>query len=72
MLPLLTSKKVKDENAFKHLNSVMWYSKLPLIININLFKQININHMFLKIQMILMMKMSISNNGISRLKKTCK
>ena len=36
--------------------------------NINLFKQqLNINQMFDKIQMILMMKMSISNNRISRL-----
>ena len=24
--PLLSSKKVKDKNAFKHLNSVIWYS----------------------------------------------
>ena len=35
----------------------------------NLFKQININQMFDKIQMILMMKTSIPNNRISRLNK---
>ena len=35
----------------------------------NLFKQVNMNQMFEKIQMILMMKMSISNNRISRLNK---
>ena len=40
----------------------------PLTINKNLFKQININQMFDKIQMILMMKSSISNNRILRLK----
>ena len=40
-----------------------------LTININLFKQLNINQIFDKIQMILMMKTSISNNRISRLKK---
>ena len=34
-------------------------------ININLFKQINIDQMFEKIQMILMMKTSMSNNRIS-------
>ena len=34
----------------------------PLTININFFKQININQIFDKIQMILMMKASISNN----------
>ena len=38
----------------------------PLTININLFKQININQMFDKIQIILMMKTSILNNRISR------
>ena len=38
-----------------------------LTININLFKQLNINQMFDKIQMILMMKTSISSKGISRL-----
>ena len=38
--------------------------------NINLFTQININQMFDKIQMILMMKTSISNNRISRLNDT--
>ena len=42
----------------------------PLTININLFKQININQTFDKIQMILIMKTSISNNRISWLKKT--
>ena len=39
----------------------------PLTINISLFKQGNINQMFDKIQMILMMKMSISNSHISQL-----
>ena len=39
----------------------------PLTINTNLFKQININQMFDKIQIILMMKMSISNKRIWRL-----
>ena len=39
----------------------------PLTININLFKQLNINQMFDKIQMILMIKTSISNNRILRL-----
>ena len=38
----------------------------PLTIDINLFKQININQMFDKIQIILMMKTSILNNRISR------
>ena len=52
MPPLLTSKKVKDSH--------------PLTININLFNQININQMFDKIQMILMIKKSISNNCICR------
>ena len=41
----------------------------PLTINTNLFKQLNINQMFDKIQMILMMKTSISNNRMSRLNK---
>ena len=41
----------------------------PLTININLFKQINLNQMFEKTQMFLMMKTSISNNFISRLNK---
>ena len=41
-----------------------------LTININPFKQINMNQMFDKVQMILMMKMSISNNRISRLNYT--
>ena len=46
---------------------------MPLLtINVNLFKQRNINQMFDKIQMILMMKTSISNNRISRLKKKYK
>ena len=62
-LLLLTSKKVKDKNSFKHLKVT------NLTININLFKQININQMFDKIRMILMMITSISNNCISRLKK---
>ena len=39
-------------------------------LNINLFKQININQMFDKIQVMLMMKMSISNNRISWLKNS--
>ena len=54
MPPLLTSK-----------NDIKSH---PLTININLFEQPNINQMFDKIQMILMMKMSISNNHILRLK----
>ena len=58
---IITSSIVKNTTAFKHLNSD------PLTININLFKQLNINQMFDKIQMILMMKTSISNNRISRL-----
>ena len=46
---------------------------MPLLtINVNLFKQRDINQMFDKIQMILMMKTSISNNRISRLKKKYK
>ena len=40
----------------------------PLTININLSKQLN-NQMFDKIQMILMIKASISNNCISPLSK---
>ena len=35
--------------------------------NVNLFKQLNIDQMFYKIQMILMMKTSISNNRILQL-----
>ena len=62
-LLLLTSKKVKDKNSLKHLKVT------NLTININLFKQININQMFDKISMILMMITNISNNCISRLKK---
>ena len=42
---------------------------IPLTIIINLLKQININQMLDKIQMVLMMKTSISNNRISRLNK---
>ena len=40
--------------------------------NINIFKQLNINQMFDKIQMILMMKTSISNNRMSLLNKVAK
>ena len=46
--------------------------KAEVTSNVNLFKQKNINQMFDKIQMILMMKKSISNNRISRLKNTLK
>ena len=44
----------------------------PLTIDKNLFKQSNINQMFDKIKMILVMKTSILNNRISRLKNDCK
>ena len=50
MLPLSTSKNLNDIKSHHQLT-----------ININLFKQIN-NQIFDKIQMILMMKMSISDN----------
>ena len=57
MPPLLTSKKSYDIKSHS------------LTINVNLFKQLNVNQMFDKIQMILMMKTSISNNLLSGLNK---
>ena len=60
-------KKLKIETAFKNLTLSYDIKSNPLTINIYLFKQININQMFDKIQMILMMKTSISNNCISLL-----
>ena len=50
MPPLITSKNVKDKNAFKHLNSVISHDikSHPLTIDINLFKQLNINQILTK------------------------
>ena len=48
-----------------HPNSLVL--KVLKVINTKLFKQININQMFDKIEMILMMKMSILNNHMSLL-----
>ena len=61
MPSLLTSKKLNIKTAFKHLNCHMILKIIQQIIQ-----------MFDKIQMILMMKMSISNNRITRLNKDTK
>ena len=47
------------KTAFKYLNLSCDIKNHPLIINMNLFKQLNINQMFDKIQMILMMKLQV-------------
>ena len=63
-------KKVKRILKKLNVKAAVDHSCHPLTININLFKQININQMFDKIQMILMMNATVSNNRILRLNNT--
>ena len=66
MPSLLISKKLNVKTAFSTSSLSYDIKYHPLTININLFKQIKINQMFDKIQMVLMMKTIISKNRVSR------